>query len=312
MTKISNQFSVIGKYKERAHLNWNDTKVFLAIARTGTLSSAAKTLKLGIATLSRRLERLENALGIRLFTRDQQGYKLTDEGYAMIPKAEALEQAGYAFGDAIHLNNESVMGHVCLATAQGLADHLIIPALPTLMASHPNLTIEVVTSVSTVNLHRRDADIALRMVRPERGNVSIRRLGELGFGLYASKSYLQLKPRCAHNNSLEHDDFIGWSEAQQHLPAAQWLERTLRGKPCRLTTTNMSAQVHAVLSGIGMAVLPHFIAQPLGLVCVQQDIGCDQPIWLAVHSDLAHSQRVRTVADFLSNLVLENRELLSP
>lgn len=293
-------------------MNWDDAKIFLAIAREGTLSAASKVLKLGIATTSRRLERLEEALGVRLFTRDQLGYKLTDEGSALISQAEALEQAGFAFSNAAHKKNESVMGHVCLATAQGLADHLIIPALPSLTDVNPNLTLEIVTGVSTVNLHRRDADIALRMVRPECGNVRIRKLGTLSFGLYASESYLQRRPNPDRPNNLEYDDFIGWSEAQQHLNSAQWLERTLRGRPCRLTTTTMSAQFSAVQTGLGLAVLPHFIARKMGLICLLDDIGCDQPIWLAIHSDLAHSRRIRVVVDFLTALVSDNQEKLMP
>ena len=311
MHKLNNSFSDIGKPNSKQRLNWDDAKIFLAITREGTLSGASKALKLGIATTSRRLERLEDSLGVRLFTRDQLGYKLTDEGSILIPHAEALEQAGYAFGASVRRSNESVMGHVRLATAQGMADHLIIPALPALIEAHPNLTVEITTSVSTVNLHRHDADIALRMIRPERGNVSIRRLGELGFGLYASNRYLQRRATPELSGTFEHDDFIGWSEAQQHLPAAQWLERTLRTKVCRLTTTSLSSQVAAVESGIGMAVLPHFIAQPKQLVCVQKNIGCDQPIWLVIHSDLAQSRRVRVVAEFLSNLIIENQASLS-
>lgn len=297
---------------EKEQMNWDDAKIFLAIAREGTLSAASKLLKLGIATTSRRLERLEEALGIRLFTRDQLGYKLTDEGSALISQAEALEQAGFAFSNAAHKKNESVMGHVCLATAQGLADHLIIPALPSLTGANPNLTIEIVTGVSTVNLYRRDADIALRMVRPERGNVRIRKLGTLGFGLYASESYLQRRPNPDRPNSLEHDDFIGWSETQQHLQSAQWLEKTLKGRPCRLTTTTMSAQFSAVQTGLGLAVLPHFIARKIGLICLLDDIGCNQSIWLAIHSDLAHSRRIRVVADFLTALVSDNQDKLTP
>ncbi|EPL6453022.1 LysR family transcriptional regulator [Providencia rettgeri] len=296
----------------RKKMNWDDAKIFLAIAREGTLSAASKVLKLGIATTSRRLERLEEALGVRLFTRDQLGYKLTDEGGALISQAEALEQAGFAFSNAAHKKNENVMGYVCLATAQGLADHLIIPTLPSLTDVNPNLTIEIVTGVSTVNLHRRDADIALRMVRPDSGNVRIRKLGTLGFGLYASESYLQRRPNPDRPNNLEHDDFIGWSEAQQHLNSAQWLEKTLRGRPCRLTTTTMSAQFSAVQTGLGLAVLPHFIARKMGLICLQNDIGCDQSIWLAIHSDLAHSRRIRVVADFLTALVYDNQEILMP
>ena len=310
MANLGGLFSENGKSIKRDNLHWDDAKIFLAVVREGTLSGASKVLNLGIATTSRRLERLEHALGVRLFTRDQLGYKLTDEGVSLVMQAEALEQAGFSFGAAAQANNNNVMGHVRLATAQGLADHLIIPALPKLIKAHPNLTLEIVTGVSTVNLHRRDADLALRMVRPESGNVSIRRLGELGFGLYSSQEYLQNRAQSDRNSSFENDDFIGWSEIQRQLPPAQWIERTLRGKACKLTTTSMSAQISAVQAGIGIAILPHFIALKKGLICMKSDIGCDQPIWLAIHSDLAHSRRVRTVAEFLSDLIIGHQTSL--
>ena len=100
MTNNCNQISDIGNKEKSHHLNWDDAKIFLGIAREGTLSGASKSLRLGIATVSRRLERLESAMGLKLFTRDQLGYKLTDEGMALIAQAEALEQAGYAFSAA--------------------------------------------------------------------------------------------------------------------------------------------------------------------------------------------------------------------
>ena len=99
---------------------------------------------------------------------------------------------------------------------------------------------------------------------------------------------------------------------QQNLPAAQWLAKVLKGKPCRLTTTSLSAQVSAVEAGMGMGILPHFIANKKSLLCVQSDVGCDQPIWLAIHSDLAHSRLVRAVVDFLDTLISENQKWLKP
>ncbi|NOI76024.1 LysR family transcriptional regulator [Vibrio coralliilyticus] len=309
MAKKHNQFSEFGNNKH-SRLNWDDARVFLAIARAGTLSGASKTLRIGIATATRRLERLENALELRLFVRDQLGYKLTDEGLSLIPQAEALEQAGYAFGSAAQGTDDGVSGHVRLATAQGLADHLIIPALPNLLSKHDGLNVEVETSVSTVNLHRRDADMAIRMIRPERGNVTIRRLGDLGFGLYGSESYLNRRPRSKQTNPYVNDDFIGWTETQQHLPAAQWIQKTLRGRTCKLTTSSLSAQFSAVHAGLGLSILPHFIAKQQGLICIENEVGCNQPIWLAIHSDLAHSRRIRVVADFLSELIYENQESL--
>tara|TARA_B100001105_G_scaffold252889_1_gene245384 strand:- start:1445 stop:2125 length:681 start_codon:yes stop_codon:yes gene_type:complete len=167
---------------------WDDTRAFLAVARCGTLSAAAQNLNVGIATLSRRIERLESALKLPLFVRQQSGYELTEDGAELIEKAEALEAAAHAF--AVGADTQAQMsGHVRLATAENVATELILPELPAFRAQYPDLLVELVTDISTANLHRRDADLALRMVRPERGNVTLRALGTLGYGLYCSTSY---------------------------------------------------------------------------------------------------------------------------
>lgn len=292
-----------------AAVHWDDTRIFLAVARCGTLSRAADELRMGIATLSRRLDRLESALGVPLFSRHQTGYRLTDEGEALLERAEAMEYAALAFGEAAQLQGK-VAGLVRLATAENLANPLIVPSLGALFAQHPELRVEVVSSLQTVNLHRRDADLAIRMVRPEAGNLTIKRLGTLGFGLYGSAAYLASRQPDKENAAFEHDDFIGWAETHHHLPAAKWVLRTLRGRPCRLETNTLSAQLAAVVAGTGLAVLPHFLAQQAGLHCVLAELGVEQPIWLVMHADMAHSRRVRVVADHLIALFATQAEAL--
>lgn len=300
-----NQISENGKHGANC-LRWDDARVFLAITRTGSLSGAAASLGAGLATVSRQIERLEAALGLTLFSRHQNGYRLTDDGAALLERAETLEQAAEAFTEG-SAAQAGIAGRVRLATAETLANHIIIPALPKLTNQYPDLTLEVVTDVPAVNLHRRDADLAVRLVKPERGNVTIRRLGTLGFGLYASRVYAEHRRDDAR---LEADRFITWCETYGHLPAARWVERALRGRAPALATTTLSAQLAAVISGIGLAVLPHFLGRQSDLVCLQGDLGIDQEIWLAVHSDLAQSRRVRVVADFLAGLLREAKQEL--
>ncbi|MBT2774699.1 LysR family transcriptional regulator [Halomonas sp. ISL-60] len=289
---------------------WDDTRTFLAVARHGTLSSAAAELNLGIATLSRRIERLENALKLPLFVRQQSGYQLTEEGAGLIEKAEALEAAAAAFTSGVS-SAAQLSGRVRLATAENLATALILPALPQFYAQYPGITLELVTDITTVNLHRRDADLALRMVKPERGNVTLRRLGSLGFGLYASPGYVAQRESHHDAGDFDTDAFITWGETQAHLPAAQWIERVLRGREPALTTTSMATQLAAAKAGLGIAVLPHFLAREAGLVGVVADIGLDQPIYLVIQTDLTQSARIRAVADFLAALLASNRERLS-
>lgn len=292
-------------------LLWDDARVFLAIARSGTLSGASVTLEMGIATVSRRLDRLEQALAVPLFSRHQSGYRLTDDGEALLERAEALEHAGHAFGEAAQQQGR-VAGCVRLATAENLANALIIPSLPRLFARHPDLRVELVSGVQTVNLHRRDADLAIRMSQPEAGNLTIKRLGTLGFGLYGASSYLETRRAGLEATLFDEDVLIGWTEAYSHLPAAKWISRLSRGQPCKLETNTLSAQMSAALAGIGLAVLPHFLARQTSLICLLPEVYADQPVWLVLHTDLAHSRRVRAVADHLLQLFEEHQSELNP
>ncbi|HFQ8152159.1 TPA: LysR family transcriptional regulator [Klebsiella aerogenes] len=290
----------------KADFNWDDTRIFLAVARSGTLSGAAETMDMGIATLSRRLDRLEKSLAVPLFSRHQSGYRLTDDGEALLARAEALEHAGLAFGETARLQG-NVAGLVRLATSDNLAAHFILPSLNGLMEKYPDLRVEVLSGVQSVNLHRRDADLAIRMVKPESGNLTLKRLGKVGFGLYSADTGLAGSTDVAFN----HAQYIGWPESHQHLPAARWITRTLRGRPCRVEANTLLAQLSAVSAGLGLGVLPHFMARKNGLHCVNADIGVDQTLWLVMHSDLAHSRRVRVVADHLIALFDEFKDQLT-
>lgn len=224
-----------------AEFHWDDARIFLAIARAGTLSGAADKMNMGIATVSRRLDRLEQALNVPLFSRHQSGYRLTDDGEALLARAEALEYAGLAFGEAAQLQGH-VAGVVRLATSDNLATHFILPSLKGLTDHYPELRVEVLSGVQPVNLHRRDADLAIRMVKPEAGHLTLKRLGTVGFGVYGAADCLV----GADGLSLSEADFVGWPETHQHLPAAQWITRTLRGRPCKVEANTLVAGFRSI------------------------------------------------------------------
>jgi DNA-binding transcriptional LysR family regulator len=206
-----------------------------------------------------------------------------------------------------------VAGRVRLATAETLATNLILPSLKTLQKRYPNLIIEVITDIATANLHRRDADLALRMVKPERGNVTVRRVGTLGWGVYCHPDYRDGRGQPPSRDHYEHCGLIQWGELYANLRAAQWVDKILGNRPPAVVTTSQTTQLAAASAGLGLAVLPHFLARAAGLVCVEKNLGIDHPIYLVIQSDLTHSPRTRAVADFLSELVLaKKRELSGP
>ncbi len=291
-------------------LVWDDTRAFLAVMRAGTLSAAAEQMGVGLATLSRRIERLEDALGLPLFVRQQSGYQLTQDGANLVPQAEAMEAAAASLRSGAKGRLE-IAGMVRLATAENLATGLILPEMGRLQTTYPALTIEVVTDIATVNLHRRDADLALRMVKPDRGNVTLQRVGTMGYGLYGAPNYVAQRRPAPDLGIYDTDAFVGWCETQSHLPAAQWIERILQGRAPAITTTSLSTQIAAAKAGLGLAVLPHFLARDAGLACIEGDVGIDQPIYLVIQSDLAQTPRIRIVAEFLRDLVQTHRSRLN-
>lgn len=188
---------------------------------------------------------------------------------------------------------------------------MILPALPELLEAYPQLTIELVTGVSTINLHRRDADLALRMVKPNRGNVTIQRVGRLGFGLYGAAAYFAKRTQTNETGIADQDQLIAWTEDNAHLPAAQWVERFLKGRAPVISTASVATQLAACEAGLGLAVLPHFLARSRGLICQEAQLGIDQQIWLVTQSDLMHRRRIQVVAAFCKDLVLRNRVSLA-
>ena len=285
-------------------LNWDDARVFLELARAGTLSVAAQRLGSGAATVSRRIERLERALGVPLFLRHQSGYRLTDQGEALLSRAEAAEQAMLGLRSEAGLQGE-VTGLVRLASIESLVAPVVVPALAPLLAQHQMLNVEVLFSVTMANLDRRDADLALRLVRPDRGHLVVRQVGNLGIGLYGP----------AEGETPKR--FVTWPDQEAVQTQLNWASAFGADQAPRLAVNTLTGQIEAVKRGVGIAVLPHVLARSEKLRLLHDRLPDGTlmalPIYLAIHADLASSRRVRTVADCLIAAMTERRsELTDP
>ncbi|WP_199224623.1 LysR family transcriptional regulator [Thioclava sp. NG1] len=287
-------------------LNWDDTRIFLALARTGTLSGVAQTLGLGVATVSRRVDRLEQALGVPLFLRHQSGYRLTDQGEALLPRAEEAEQAIQGFSQGAGAEAE-VAGLVRLASFETIVAPVIVPALAPLLARHSGLDVEILFSAAVVNLHRRDADLALRLLRPEHGHLLVRQVGVLGVGLYGPPS------------GARPERFVTFPFPEESGVKLQveWARAFGADQAPRLAVNTLAGQVEAVARGVGVGVLPHLLAREAGLRLLADRLpngsAMERPIYMAIHADLAASRRVRAVADTLIQALEARRaELAEP
>ena len=281
--------------------NWDDLRLFLPVARSGKLTEAASLLGLSISTVARRLSQLEADLGLTLFLRSQAGYALTEDGQRLLAKAESVETAMFGvnrLADAV-----ATRGHVRIALPEGFAVQIILPRLGHFQAAHPAIALDLITGPFSLDLMRRESDIALRLVKPTDNDLVIRKLGRMAHGIYASR---ELKEK--HARKLPK---LAWPAEMRRLPIAEATAAWIATAPspatvAELTLNSLNALAGAAAAGLGLALLPCVVGDPNPeLRRLDGPEGLfEQEIFLVYHRDLRQSPRIRAVADFLADSML--------
>jgi molybdate transport repressor ModE-like protein len=231
--------------------DWVDIRVFLALARHGSLSAAARALNLNYATVSRRVQSLEDALGESLVERRPDGYILTAAGSRLLEPAYRMEAAAAAF---TRLNvGSGPRGLVRVNAPPSLAQTFLIQSVAALVTLYPNLDVEVASDVRPVSLERREADIVLRLSRPANGDVIARPIATFECAFYANPEW------CARIEQHQESSFVGFDEQNAHLPDAQWLSRNFPRARIAFRASNHLIQAAAASAGAGFALLPNYV-----------------------------------------------------
>jgi DNA-binding transcriptional LysR family regulator len=288
-------------------MEWDDLKYFLAAARCGSLTDAARELKTSAATVGRRIAALESKLGARLFDRQQTGYTLTDSGEAIRLKAEEVEEAVLSVEREALGRDLRANGKVRLAASDDVAAHIIAPHLDQFRRAYPGISLEIIARMDMVNLTRREADVALRGMPPAHGDFIVRRAGSWPFGLYAAKAYARAHGLKPGNTNLSMAEIITWTEEWAHLRGGPWFAK--HAPHSRIALASDSRRVHqsACKAGIGVAILPcHLSDRDPDLIRLlpPEDV-LSVELWIVVHRDLVRTARVRAVMEFLSEVVLK-------
>ncbi len=284
-------------------MDWDGFQVFLAVARAGRISPAAKQLGVEHTTISRRLSAFESELGVRLFYRTAGGYRLTAHGESALAHAEAMERAALGFRARTQESAGDVSGRVRLALLDELATHWLAPALPAFSMRLPGVTLELVTGIQRLDLSRGEADLAVRTPRPRQPGLSAVRLGTTTSGLYACKALLGGK-RLAIEDVASAGSFalLVFSSAYHALQSAPWFQPVLAAQRIALASNSAHALLAAAREGVGVAVLPRMVARKYAdLVPVSADLARHDQ-WLAIHPELRRDPKVRAVADLLKRL----------
>ena len=268
--------------------------MFLALGRHGSLSAAARILGVNHATIARRLHALEEDMGEDLVERRPDGYVLTPAGAQVLSAASDMEAAALTIGR--REDNGGLHGLVRVNAPPALSQGFLALRLAKLTVAHGGLDIDLATDVRAVSLERHETDIAIRMSRPEDGDVIARRLGSIAYGFYATSAL------CQRLAAGEAPAFIGFDEADLHLPEAAWLARQFPRARVAFRAGNQAMQAVAALSGAGVCLLPHYIGgampdlQPYNLGSVPPT----RDVWVLTRRRDRQDPLIRVVTDYIA------------
>lgn len=289
-----------GPAPARSRFDWDDLRFALAVADAGGLSAAGRALRVDPATIGRRLDALEASLGCKLFHRRRQGLAPTPAGGKLILHARRIEAEVRAADFALSPEDKGLAGTVVVTTTEPIAAGFVAPALPGFEKQHPGIAVEVKTDIRALDLGRREADIALRLARPTQGDLRGRRLGQVGYGLYASRAYLDRRgtPAGVFAGHL----LIDWPVDYTAIPQVPWLRRVAAGAGVVLRSNSAMTRRAAAASGAGIALLPCVLADlDPALVRIAGETPPRQDLWLVTHRDLARVPRIRATLEYLAS-----------
>ncbi len=278
-------------------MDWEDLHNFLAIARHGSLSAAARNLGVTQSTMGRRLAALEARSRVTLLQKTPRGYVLTPAGEAALAAAERMEEAAHAAERAITGQDHRLSGEIRLTSIESLGAEILVPILTRFAETYPGILVKLITSQQTLSLAAREADLAVRLARPRGNELVIRKLAEMNFGFYASPDYAAKHDRQPPDDASHR--LILMEEDSSAFPEMLALSKTFPEASVALRANSRYVQLAACEAGMGIACLAHYLAATRKLVRLP---GCEssREIWLAQHQDTRHSPRFKVLAAALS------------
>ncbi|RAX39730.1 LysR family transcriptional regulator [Rhizobium tropici] len=278
-------------------IDWQDLLHFAALARTGSLSAAARELGVDHATVGRRIAALERSLDLRLIDRRPRTSPLTADGRAIAELVTGMEENVEAIRRYSKSAVAGLSAAVKVSAPPSIAAHLLAPKSALFREEHPDITLTIAGVTRRAALNYGEADIAVRMTRPEESDLLVRRIGVMRFGLYAIPAVAQ-RPE-------EEWVFIGYDAAMEHLTQQTWLRSLLDGRPIVFRATDVFGQLEAARAGLGVVALPAFLGDSeAGLTRLPVAVPSPtRDLWLVTYPDLRRSPAIRAVMDFVSDII---------
>lgn len=291
---------------QRSTLAWDDVRLFLALFRARTLGEAGRVLGVDTSTVSRRLKALEAALDATLFDRGRDGVRATEAAEDLLPAAELVEHGVLQFAHATDGLERKVAGQVRITCPPDAVEVYLLPLLQPVLQAHPNLEVVIEPSESVRDLTRREADIGLRVVRPARGDLVVKRLRAVPWRLVGSPALVEGLGEVARWSDLP---WLAYSEQLAGMPAVRWMAERLGDTQPRLRSDSMNTLVAAAKAGIGVGLLPaptadfHGLRTPRLAPDLAEELGTlpEASLFLVTHRVLRTVPRIRAVWDAIAD-----------
>ncbi len=294
-------------------LPWDDLQTFLSIARHGTLSAAARALGVQQSTMGRRLMGLEERAGARLLAKTPSGFVMTPAGEAILGHVERIEAETLAIEHRISGRDIRLEGTVRISTVEILAVDVLTPAFARLQREHPGIVLEVSAEARSVSLTRREADIALRLVRLTQNELVVRRVGAIGFGVYASEAYLERRGQPDFLTGAPGHTTVLNPVEEMGLPEMVWFAGLTHQTVPAIRHNSRYGQRAAAEAGMGLAVLSRFMGDSSRLVRLAPALAPPaRDVFLGVHNDIRHTPRIRAVTDAIAASMRAEARRLAP
>ena len=295
-------------------LDWDDLRYFLSIARLGNLSAAAKELRVAQSTVGRRLASLEASLGVRLLNRTPNGYVSTAAGQEVLAKAEQIQAEALSLERDVGSRDTAIAGLVRVTCTESVASHIIAPFFSDLHRKHPDIVVELIPDARELSLSMREADIALRLTQSNRHDLMTRRVGTLGFSLYASAGYLDQHGSLNVEDGLLGHHLVTQQDDIQDSEQTGWFAALAHEAKVSLRTSSHEAAVVAAVHGAGIACLARFRADQEPKL-VQLPTPSPVPttgLWLVLHKDNRSNARIRAILTLIADGIRSAASTLHP
>jgi DNA-binding transcriptional LysR family regulator len=287
-------------------------RAFLAVADQGSANRAGATLFRAQSAVSRSIHKLEAELGVALFERLPGGYRPTEPGERLVRAAERVEAEALAAERELTGRDARLTGRLRVTCSETLAYRLLTAELARFAELHPGIVVELAIDNRQLDLSRREADVALRATRPAQGILFGRKLATMAWAVYGSAGYLARRGAPAAIAGLAEHAVVGWGETDLPVRAAAWLAETVPARAVVYRTGSLINQLTAVKTGIGLAALPCYLADPepdlrrvLGPI---PDL--ERELWLITHEDLRRTARIRAFMEVVGDGLAARRALL--